>query len=70
MSTAWLLLALLENCRIVGILENEMETTGIIGIKGDCRQFVGVITGLGFRGYIGILEKKMETTILYRVLVG
>ena len=36
-------------------MENEMET-GIVGS-------IGVIVGL-YWGYIGIMEKKMETTVL------
>ena len=38
----------------IGIMENRMETTGII------RGYIGIIWGL----YIGILENKMETTIM------
>ena len=42
-------------------MENEMETEVIMG-------YIRVILGL-YRGYIGIMEKKMETTIyMYGVL--
>ena len=43
-------------------MENKTETTGIIGI-------LGIIKGIVYWGSIGIMEKKMETTImgLYKV---
>ena len=46
----------------VGMMEKKMETTIIMGHMGDYRVYVGVILGL-YRGYIGIMEKKMETAM-------
>ena len=43
-----------------------METTGIIGVISGIYWDNGKENGnyyLRFRGYIGIMEKKMETTI-------
>ena len=37
--------------------------------KGFRVQYLGVILGL-YRGYIGIMEKKMETTIVFRGYIG
>ena len=34
-----------------------METTGIIGVLFTCG-YIGIV----YRGYIGIMEKRMETT--------
>ena len=36
---------------------------------GDYRADIGVILGL-YMGYIGIMEKKMETTITYWCYIG
>ena len=41
-------------CRPYRIMEKKMETIGIIGLK----------LGL-YWGYMGIMEKGMETTIIY-----
>ena len=41
-------------------MENEMETLG--PFKGIYRDLT---PQMSYRGYIGIMEKKMETTIVY-----
>ena len=53
----------LKACRAV-VLQSTVHTfaaniTGVAATSG----FVGVILGL-YRGYIGIMDKKMETTVL------
>ena len=41
-------------------MENEMEA-GIIDLKRDC---IGLYRPMGlYRGYIGIMEKKVEATV-------
>ena len=36
----------------------------------ETTEIVGVIQGLGFRGYFMIMEKKMETTGIIGVTLG
>ena len=45
------------------IMENQMEKN--MGNDMETREYIGL-----YRSYIGMMEKKMETTIVYRGCIG
>ena len=56
---------LLDTCPgPLGILRDNGKENGNYRDYKDYTDYIGVIMGLGFTGYIGIMEKKMESTIM------
>ena len=61
-----------RNCAPLGVLEEMRQYPSLLEVSGESR--TALHTGIGYIGnYIGIMEKKMETTIgilLYRGSIG